>query len=328
MGLLFPLRLRVSKARITGWELLGEGTFTGKLALAGLHYPVKGTFTPYGTFNGSVRAGKAVLEVALSVDTAAPGVSGSITATTPGGSNTYSVDSVLLGKFNKTNPLPAGLAGKYTAIMPILTGTDSTSPQAPGYGTMSVAATGAVHIAGKLGDGTAFSAAGQLCHLAKRCVLFNSLYGGKSPGSIAGNITFESGTNSDCDGVLDWVKQAQSSGAYYPGGFSVSTNLLAAKYAALALTSGTFTLTGGNLSAAGITDNLTVSSGDKVSVSGSNDVTITLTLGTGAFSGKFLDPVTDKKTSFSGVIYQEPAPGAGYGMFLGTDECGSVKISQ
>jgi hypothetical protein len=75
-----------------------------------------------------------------------------------------------------------------------------------------------------------------------------------------------------------------------------------------------------------ITGTITLSSGGKVAVSGSDRVTLTLTPATGPFSGKFLDPVTGKKTPFGGVIYQDPAP-AGFGLFLGADQFGSVEIT-
>jgi len=55
---------------------------------------------------------------------------------------------------------------------------------------------------------------------------------------------------------------------------------------------------------------------------------MTLTPSTGAFSGSFLYPTTNKKTPFWGVIYQKPLPAVGYGLFLGTDQCGGVEISQ
>jgi len=71
----------------------------------------------------------------------------------------------------------------------------------------------------------------------------------------------------------------------------------------------------------------TVSSKGKVTVSGTNGVTLTVTPGTGAISGHFLYPGTDKKTPFSGMIYQKPTP-AGFGLFLGNEQCGELEISQ
>jgi len=183
-------------------------------------------------------------------------------------------------------------------------------------------------VAGKLGDGTAFKAAGQLHADQKTVTLFTVLYSGKNPGSIAGNIVLETSSNSDWDGVLDWVKPGQLSGAYYPGGFSLGVDLLAAKYAAPVMAPGTAVLTlgGGDLPSAAVSGTLTIASTEKVSVSGTSGITLTLTPKTGAFSGKFLYPGTDKKTSFSGVIYQK-LPSIGFGLFMGADQCGALKIT-
>ena len=91
---------------------------------------------------------------------------------------------------------------------------------------------------------------------------------------------------------------------------------------------GGFFLGGGDLPDSCITDGLTVSTRNRVVVTGSGNVTMTLTPGTGAFSGHFLYPVTKKNTSFGGVIYQKPPPAVGFGLFLGADQCGGVEISQ
>jgi hypothetical protein len=48
---------------------------------------------------------------------------------------------------------------------------------------------------------------------------------------------------------------------------------------------------------------------------------------TEAFTGTFLYPGTNKKTSFGGVIYQKPTP-SGFGLFLGPDQSGSLEIDQ
>ena len=307
-------------------SLSPTGAFTGRLTLAGARYPLKGTFSSTGTFAGTEGAGAGALDVALTVNPAALGISGTIT----GGTNSYNVESSRLGTF-KPGTLSPGLPGTYTAmISPAVSSTDPTLPQAPGYATMSVTARGAVHLAGKLGDGTPFGAAGQLQSDGKTCSLFTLLYNKTNPGSIAGNITFENAAGSDFDGALAWIKPAQTGGAYYPGGFSMNVDLLAAKYAPPPLMTsgaGSFILGGGDLPAHAISDSVTIPSGDVVTVSGTNGVTVTLTRGTGAFSGQFLYPGTNRKTGFGGVIYQKPAPPAGYGLFRGPDQSGEVEIS-
>jgi uncharacterized repeat protein (TIGR03803 family) len=310
--------------------MTAEGAFTGKLTLAEAHYPLKGAFTSYGAFDGTVSTGNATLGVALSVNPSPQGINGTVTVSTAGGTTRCSVESSLLGSF-KDGTLPAGLAGRYTVIFPALGGTDSAVPEAPGYGAMTVTPKDVVHIRGKLGDGTAFSTSAQLHADGKTWTLFDSLYAGRNPGSIAGKITFASSPDSDCDGAVDWIKPPQTTGAHYRGGFSIGTDLLAATYASPPLTSGTaaFTLGGGNLPDAAITDTLTISAMDKVSVNGVNNgrITVKLTPGTGAFSGTFHYPGTNKKTSFEGMIYQKPVP-TGFGLFLGTDQSGNLEITQ
>jgi hypothetical protein len=195
---------------------------------------------------------------------------------------------------------------------------------------MVVTTTGVVTIAGRLGDNTPFSAAGHLHADGKTWTLFAPLYPGKYPGDIAGIMTFEASSEADCLGVLDWTKPAQA-GAYYPEGFDVNVDLLAAKYAAPPLAAGTaaFTAWGGGLPSSNITDVLTISSGETVTVKGINhgDVTLTLTPATGAFTGTFKYPATGATTPFGGVIYEKPSR-AGYGLFVTPDTTGKVNITK
>ncbi len=311
-------------------SLTSKGAFTGKLKTAGASYPLSGSFSSDGTYSSVKTSGANVTVVQLAANAAPPGISGTITAITSTASNSYSVQGNPLGKFTAST-IPAGRKGAYTAMIPGVSGTDPTVPGAPGYGLMTVSNSGAVHIAGKLGDGTPFSANSQLQADGKTWTFFDALYAGKNPGSIAGNIVFESSTTSDCDGEVDWVKPPQTSGSYYATGFSAQADLQAATYAAPPLATGTagITLTGGNLTGMGISDNLSIMSSSKATIVGTNNgsVSLTLTPGTGAFSGHFLDPVTSKQTSFGGVIYQDPAA-EGLGVFIGTTQSGTVEITQ
>ena len=310
--------------------LTTEGAFSGKLTMAGARYPLKGAFSSYGRFNGAVNMGNAALGVALSIDPSPPSVSGTITVSTTHGTTRYTVESSPLGSF-KDGSFPAGLPGRYTVIFPAVGGTDSAVPDASGYGTMTVTRTGALHIRGKLGDGTAFNTSAQLHADEETWTLFDSIYPGRNPGSIAGEITFESSPDSDCDGAVDWIKPPQTTGAYYRGGFSVGADLLAAIYTSPPLTSSTAALIlgGENLPDSAITDSLAISSRNHVTVSGTDDgrVTLTLTPSTGAFSGSFLYPGMRKRTPFDGVIYQKPTP-TGFGLFLGPDQSGNLQITQ
>jgi len=306
--------------------LAANGSFTGRLTLAGAQYPLRGTLSAgYGTFDHTITEAAATLDAALVLDPSVPAISGTIAVSAPGGAGSYVVDSI--GRFN-ARTVTTGLEGRYTLVIPPVSGTDPTLPQGPGYGTMFVTPLGAITITGKLGDGARFSLGSHLNADGRTCALFGALYPGGHPGSIAGQITFESGTTSDCDGVLDWIKPRQTTGAYYPNGFSAAVAFRAAQYAAPPLppaVSGTFTLGGGDLPASAIQDTLAIFSNGAVAVSGTNGVTLTVTPSTGAFRGSFLWPVAGTKTSFGGVIYQKPPQG--YGLFLGKDQSGSVEIT-
>lgn len=305
-------------------SMSSEGGFTASLTAAGARYSLKGDFSTTGTFSGTLSNGHTRLDAALTVDPSLPGITGAITAATAGGTNSYTVQGNLLGK-ETSFPLP----GRYTAIIPSPTGTDPTLPHATGFAEMTVSTTGAVRIAGKLGDGTPFTMGGRLQADGTTCALFTPLYGKTNPGSIAGSITFEE--TSDSDGTFEWIKPAQPADTDYPGGFSLGVDLSAAKYTPPPLAPGaaTFTLGGGDLPDSAISDTLTVSSGDRLSVSGINqgEVTLKLIPATGAFSGTFHYPVTGARASFSGVIYEKSSP-AGFGLFLGADQIGGVQITQ
>ncbi len=315
-------------AALLNISMTTKGTFTGKFTAAGVKYSLKGSFAPYGNFAGGiVGAGAGSQNVALDVNAAMPGVSGTITASTPGGIVNFIVQSSLLGTF-KAGTLPGGLAGKYTAMIPAASGTNPALPHAPGYGTMTVSTKGAIHLTGKLGDGTPFTAAAQLDADGKTWTLFELLYAKKTPGTVAGAMTFETLPGSDCDGAINWIKPPQATGAYYPGGFAIDTDLLAATYSGAPFTTGTgITIGGGDLPVADIADSLTISDKDKVAVTGAEaGVKVTLTLSTGAFTGSFLDPANaDKKTTFGGAIYEKPSA-EGFGLFLGPDQSGAVNI--
>jgi uncharacterized repeat protein (TIGR03803 family) len=310
-------------------SVTSAGAFTGKLTTASTAYTVSGKFATDGTFGGIIGKGAGTLIAALDLDGPSPGVSGTISAVANGGA-TFGVQAGLLGTF-KAGTLPAGLQGSYTVVLPGLSGNDPAIPHAPGYGTMTIGATGAIHLAGTLGDGTPFTTSSQLQTGGTAWTLFKQLYAGKNPGTIAGTMVFDSVADSDCNATVDWVKPAQTAGAYYRIGFAaLGTELLAAKYAAPPFTSGTagISLTDGNLST-GIADSLAVSSHFVLNVTGQNIGslnTLTLTPATGAFGGRFLDPVTNRQTPFHGIIFKKPAA-MGYGQFLGTSETGAVSLS-
>jgi hypothetical protein len=320
--------------------LTSVGAFTGKMTLPATSYTFKGAFSPLGTFAAIQAEGTAILNIFLTVNAADPGVSGSVTAANFVGTTTYGLQCGLLRTYT-AKTLPAGLAGYYTATIPGVSGTLTTVPHAPGYGVMSVTTTGAIHIDGKLADGALFNVRSQLHADGQTWTFYTPLYG---TGSLAGNITFEDLNGSDSDGTLDWIKPAGAAG-YYSGGLEIGVDLLAAKYTAPALATGTGTGTlvfsGGDLVVTDTTtntttDNLTISTKDKVTVTGAPGTTITITPATGLFTGifpaQFFGTPSVPKEPFDGVIYNKgvvngnPGP-QGFGLFLGSGQSGSATIT-
>lgn len=81
-------------------------------------------------------------------------------------------------------------------------------PQGTGYALVTLDVTGRFVIAGKLGDGTAFSTASAL-RADTTFPFYAGLYSAPH-GQIFGNLTREDIPGSDFDGVLTWIKPAQN----------------------------------------------------------------------------------------------------------------------
>jgi len=312
--------------------LSSKGGFTGKLTLADAQYSFRNAFTIDGLMTYTVKVGATLLQMSLGFEPG-PAVSGTIVATTAGVSTQYNVGGNLLGVY-KPATLPSGIAGRYTVVLPAVSGSDPKLPQGPGYGTMTVSSRGAIRVTGKLGDGTAFSAGSQLDADGKTWMLFKPLYGGRTPGWIDGMMTFENIAGSDCNGMIGWSKPPRATARYYPGGFAVAAPLVAAKYVGPPLATGTASITigGGDLPQGAVSEALMISTTpNKVAASGSNSgsVSVALVPGTGMFRGGFLYPAMNgtRKIPFGGVIFQKPAP-VGFGQLLGTDQSGCVEITQ
>jgi hypothetical protein len=170
-------------------------------------------------------------------------------------------------------------------------------------------------------------------------VFDSSLYSGK--GLFAGSVAFEHLTDSDCDGIMEWVRPANRGGVFYAHGFDANLDLMGSLYVTPArgtilplFLSGNVTLNNGGLDSP-IGEPVTVSPAGVFVVSGPNPIKLKLnvTTATGAIAGSFLYPITSKTVLFSGVLYQNPnALGAG-GFFIGpvlsgTESSGNMTLSQ
>ena len=211
-------------------------------------------------------------------------------------------------------------------------------PGGTGWATMTVSEGGAVKLAGKLGDGTAFST-GALISTAEGVDSFTfylPLYAkGKTatPGSIAGAITFQPGEESDCDGSLEWAKPAQPFSTFYPGGFHTEVTFEGARYtmpksgSALRVVNqlAMFEFSGGNFTSP-VFDQLTISARNAVTETSSTTDRLKLSINAkaGLLSGSFVPVPKGPANKISGVLYQKLNIGAG--QFLGKFQTGAVEL--
>jgi uncharacterized repeat protein (TIGR03803 family) len=323
----------------TSFTLTRTGAFSGRLTTASTAYAIAGKLSAAGYFSGTQKVGKLSLVSNIALDGSAHAINGTIAVTSTSGTTSYAVQSQAQGVFNaRTNPLPT--AGRYTVSMPLLGGTSTGAvPQYPGFATLNVTSTGVATLSGKLGDGTPFTVVSRIHADGVTFTLFDRLYAGKDPGTVAGTITVASSIFGDgAFGYLSWLKPEQvvTTGDYLQG-FTNYSALYGEPYKpvpfapGLTVTSGSalFELGGGALSASAITDTLVIPLKGKITVGGSNEgeVAVTVVSTTGAFSGTFKYPGTNKVTAFTGVIVQSPTPITGYGLFIGSDQAGGVQIT-
>jgi outer membrane protein assembly factor BamB len=308
--------------------LNAHGSFTGRFAAPGEAFTLAGKFQPFGFAAGSARAGTATLTYQFTTNSDPPGIFGYVVVTSTAGQSDYAIESMLLGTFN-AKTLPAGLAGHYTVLLPVTTnGTAAGLPAGSGFGTMLVTSAGAIHLSGKMADGAPFAISSQLQTDGTTYTLFDIPYTAAKPGLVAGEMAFATSSASDASGFVEWTRPAGISTTLYPAGFAGVCGIFAAKYAAPALASGTgeIVLSDGDLPSSPLIEDFTVSSHGAVAF-GSAGLTLSIVPSTGAFTGRFPFPGTNKATVYSGVIYQKPTT-YGSGLFLSSTESGEVIISQ
>ncbi len=313
------------------------GAFTGKVALGGFSFSIKGTLATTGDakFGKDATAtfpliGKAKPPVALG-NLALHLEAGKLTGTI---GNVATVDGDRAFYDGKINVVSSDFLltnkGKFTVVIPSET-VSAAIPQGDGFGVVSVTKKGAAKFAGVLADGTKFSAAGALSQ-GNKVAVYALLYAKK--GSFAGAFTLDTApANTDLSGAdFLWIRPEQTKVKHYLAGWPAGTkvDVLGAKYVVPAKTenksvfpfpngSGVAVMTFADGKLTGpLNKNVSISSANKVANSPTaTDKTYKLgiTSGTGALKGDFTH--TDgTKTKFTGVIFQKGATKGGYGYFL------------
>jgi hypothetical protein len=124
---------------------------------------------------------------------------------------------------------PVPQAGKYTVALDPTTSLPNDLPAGSGYAVMTVKRNGRIVIAGRLADGVPFSVGSVLATDGTFPVVGATPNGSREV--IAGTVTFhESRGYADCDGELQWRRDAGAGTARYANGFSLDVRLLGCRY--------------------------------------------------------------------------------------------------
>jgi hypothetical protein len=262
-----------------------------------------------------------------------------VTITSPQGSGAVVAAAVSGGAVTGITVTKGGSKYPSSGVQVIIDAPSDGEPAGAGYATLKVAASGAVSVAGKLGDGTAFTSSGFVKSDGSLALFTTLPY--KKAGTLLGTILFQdSSEESDCEGVLTWTKPAQPTAQRYQAGFSTLPTLVGGRYVAPAkgenaLDFGQQPMTGVGFGA--VLGDLLSPIADQISISTASAVRETSTptdkltvkinpatgLITGSFTANFFGPLSGQKTlsvPLNGAIVQKV--GIAGGFFLGPEHSG------
>jgi hypothetical protein len=296
------------------------GKFAANLSLGGLSSAFKGQFDDAGNWvNAVLRKGLTPVQVILHLDVEEG--TDQITGTVSDDSfrSELTADRAV---FSRTNPCP--WAGNYTVVLASPEGTNADIPQGFGYGTLTVAATGAGKLSGVLADGTKVKGSAPVSRYGT-WPLYELLY--QNHGACLGWVML--GTNGTVEATVDWFRPAMPASSYFPDGFTTNVTLKGERFVSI-MNGGpnpagqrVITLGGGNLLSNIVKAAAVDAAGDvTISSPGSENLQLQIQPTTGQFSGSFMHPLLNTTISLKGVVLQ--LDGAGGGYFLGTNESGFV----
>jgi hypothetical protein len=308
------------------------GSFSAKLTMGEASDSFKGTFDNDGDGTAVVpRVGAGPLTVTLHIDLT--NGTDQITGTVSDGTFTSDLTANRPVFNSKSNPATQ-YEGYYTILVPPNPGdTGPNFPQGSGYGSVTVDGSGRIRFSGTLADGTRVS---QSTVVSKDGMwpVYIPLYAAKQ-GSLSGWVTFTNIVGvSDLNGSLNWVKPRAAISKFYPNGFATQITLLGSQYVALPAGIPALTVSNANCNllvtsgagdlASSVSNSVTLSANNKVSLCTPNGFKLAVIAKTGLFSGSFINPATAKPTAFRGALFQKQNDGAGF--FLGADQAGFVTV--
>lgn len=312
------------------------GSFSAVVVVGSVRKTVKGTFDGNGDFASP--DGLVNLHLDLTATSGGPGsfaITGTVAASVGAPQLALSGANAAYPK----NTLPVE-SGSYTVLLEH----PGLAPGGIGWAAMTVGKGGKVGVAGRLSDGTALSCSTTLVGGAgpENVAHLSAVLPYPVKGSLSGGVAFnDTQSDTDCAGVLRWIKPMQTKGALYLSGFDVAElDFAASRYTppnrgvrALAFEedtpNGTITLYDGNIPTP-MTKDLNFSTTNVVSITSANTeaVTVKVNASKGTFTGSFLQlrpPATKAvRVPFGGVIYQKVPLATGF--FLSPTASGGVEI--
>ena len=306
--------------------LQSDGSFGGTILHRGGAYTYTGRFDSTGSalIQGEVGGINRSISLLLQKTNAA----GLITGGFVGGAVEVRLERL-------TSALPGSNAppvGRYTFALP--NGTPSPSQLVPGgngFGTGTLDSSGALQLAGTLGDGTVFTAAPPMTR-AGHWPLYVSLFAGR--GALLGWLspTNDPG-NGSLDGSLQWIKSLDLSAATYPAGFSNQVAFLGSPYKppasgtrVLNWVHGLAAVTGTDLGL-GITNLVKLATNNVFQVEDANESGLQLSIdpNSGLVAGSFTHPWEGTTNALRGVVLGRSE--TILGQFVAGDQTGALNLS-
>ena len=209
--------------------LTSNGTFSGKLRVAGDSFTFKGQFDITGHFAATIGG----QSLALQMDLSHPAGNAFGDYAITGSYGEHSVDTHHALYNAVSNPAPQ--AGSYTVLLPAVSPAAADIPLGTGFATLKINEGGVATLSGALSDGTLISdsifiTGGSSDYVNQIPIYIKLPY--KASGLLTGVMTFEDTPGvSDCDGDLIWNKPAQIKTGIYQAGFETTLSAIGSRYA-------------------------------------------------------------------------------------------------
>ena len=293
-----------------------SGSWSGKLAVGGESFSVKGEFGPGGTSPlGVSRRQEAPMTVALRVNLG--GDADLITGVISDG--TWSAEVIGDRQVFDGRSTRAPQAGQYTLV---ITAKDESLSEAmgDGFGALTVDERGVARLSGMLGDGTPLKFESAISK-AGVWPVFVPLPGGRT---LSGWIRFK-GTE-DFLGQLLWRGIGETR-------WQTTVNVLGGLYvppakgkAVLSEKNGKAALHGGDLPSS-IFESVKLETNQKIVLSkkSGSELALAISPGSGLFTGSFVHPLSGRVVELHGALLQ--GQGMGTGVFLGPTNAGRVSFT-